>query len=161
MELHTVPEDNYLDSTYESTESIKDGDKDQVEREANNNSTLKTSLFNQNDKIDPIKRYYYDHHGEMALAGRQRRPNGVRDHIERAEKHLVLAQLTKEYGGKAVKIMNILNSGLHDQKRVIEAYEGFRLNNTEPESHAGSALGGSPKNDTLVIPTIDLSKLGA
>jgi hypothetical protein len=96
----------------------------------------------------------------MAWAGRKRRPTGVRDQIERAEKHLVLAQLTKEYGGKAVKIMNILNSGLHDQKRVIEAYEGFRLNNTIPESHAGSAL-GSPKNDSLIIPTIDLSKLGA
>jgi hypothetical protein len=56
--------------------------------------------------------------------------------------------------------MNILKSGLHDQKRVIEAYEGFRLNNTIQESHAGSAL-GSPKNDSLVIPAIDLSKLGA
>jgi hypothetical protein len=46
----------------------------------------------------------------MDWAGKKKgNPKGVKEHIERAEKHLVLAQLTKEYGGKAVKIMNILN----------------------------------------------------
>ena len=122
-----VPEDNYLDSTLGSAESLKNQDVE-IDKGSGNGSTLTTSLFKQGDKIDPIKRYYYNQHGEMAWAGRKRKPNGVRDQIERAERHLVLAQLTKEYGGKAVKIMNILNAGIHDQKRVIEAYEGFRLN---------------------------------
>jgi hypothetical protein len=49
-------------------------------------------LFNKLDKISPIKRYYYNEHGEMAWAGRKKgNHKGVREHIERAERHLILA----------------------------------------------------------------------
>jgi len=46
--------------------------------------------------------------------------------------------------------MNILDSGLHDQKRVIEAYEGYRLNNYSENNQVLNI--NSPRNETLVVP---------
>jgi hypothetical protein len=90
---------------------------------------LKTSLFNQKDKIAPMSKYYYNSNGDMSRLGRRKKPLGVKSFIEKAEKDLVLAQLTSEYGIKAVKIMNeIEESGtLLVPQKIIDEYENFRL----------------------------------
>ena len=57
-----------------------------------------------------------------------------------------LAYLTEEYGGKAVNMMNLMMKGLVKKERVIEAYEGFRLNRSVVESANNSSLASSPRD---------------
>ena len=40
------------------------------EDNSNDYDPLKTSLFNHNDKITPIKKYFYDKKGVMQIEGR-------------------------------------------------------------------------------------------
>lgn len=94
---------------------------------------LKSSLFNPQDNIKPIKNYYYNDRGVMSREGRKKKAYGIKSYIQSVSNDLVLAQLTQEYGGKAVQILSDLHDKHMDTDKVIEEYQSFRLKQYPPD----------------------------
>jgi hypothetical protein len=94
---------------------------------------LISSLFNPQDNIKPIKNYYYNDRGVMSREGRKKKSYGIKSYIQSVSNDLVLAQLTQEYGGKAVQILSDLHDKNMDTDKVIEEYQSFRLKEYPPD----------------------------
>ena len=52
---------------------------------------LKSSLFNPQDNIKPIKNYYYNDRGVMSREGRKKKAYGIKSYIQSVSNDLVLA----------------------------------------------------------------------